>query len=77
MGKRPIENCDQLKKFNPRPPQYLLPVPDPEAEKVDLRHQIMDERKNAEEWMIDHALQKTHQIGSSTKKKSRSAWRGF
>eukprot|EP00268_Persea_americana_P060093 TRINITY_DN7444_c0_g1_i1.p1 TRINITY_DN7444_c0_g1~~TRINITY_DN7444_c0_g1_i1.p1 ORF type:complete len:958 (+),score=236.71 TRINITY_DN7444_c0_g1_i1:612-3485(+) len=59
VGKRPIENCDQLKKFNPRPPRYLLPEPDPEAEKVDLRHQMMDERKNAEEWMIDYALQKT------------------
>ncbi|XXG41375.1 hypothetical protein AAC387_Pa01g1848 [Persea americana] len=56
-GKRPIENYEQLKKFNPRAPQYLDLEPDPEAEKVDLRHQMMDERKNAEEWMIDYALQ--------------------
>lgn len=56
-GKRSIVNNEQLKKFNPRAPQYLDLEPDPEAEKVDLRHQMVDERKNAEEWMIDYALQ--------------------
>lgn len=59
VSKRPIENYHLLKKFNPRPPRYLLPEPNPEAEKVDLRHQMMDERKNVEEWMIDYALQQT------------------
>lgn len=56
-GKRSIDNCEQLKDFNPRAPRFLDPETDPEAEKVDLRHQMMDERKNAEEWMIDYALQ--------------------
>lgn len=32
--------------------------PDPEAEKVDLKHQMMDDRKNAEDWMVDFALRR-------------------
>ncbi|KAL4600767.1 hypothetical protein ACB092_11G222800 [Castanea dentata] len=58
-SKRPIKEEEELRQFNPRDPNYLPLVPDPEAEKVDLRHQMMDDRKNAEEWMIDHALQQT------------------
>ena len=58
-SKRPIKEEEELRQFNPRDPNYLPLVPDPEAEKVDLRHQMMDDRKNAEEWMIDHALQRT------------------
>ncbi|XP_060668827.1 calmodulin binding protein PICBP isoform X1 [Ziziphus jujuba] len=30
----------------------------PEAEKINLRHQTLEERKSAEEWMLDYALQK-------------------
>ncbi|KAK4253800.1 hypothetical protein QN277_010429 [Acacia crassicarpa] len=48
-----------MRKFNPREPNFLPLVPDPEAEKVDLKHQMMDERKNAEEWMVDYALRQT------------------
>ncbi|XP_021834019.1 uncharacterized protein LOC110773806 isoform X2 [Prunus avium] len=48
---------EEQRKYNPREPNYLPVVPDPEAEKVDLRHQMMDEKKNAEEWMLDFALQ--------------------
>nr|XP_028955000.1 calmodulin binding protein PICBP [Malus domestica] len=48
---------EEQRKFNPREPNYLPLVPDPEAEKVDLRHQIIDEKKNADEWMLDFALQ--------------------
>ncbi|OAY53460.1 calmodulin binding protein PICBP [Manihot esculenta] len=55
--KKPIMDLEEERKFNPREPNFLPVVPDPEAEKVDLRHQIMDDRKNAEEWMLDHALQ--------------------
>ncbi|KAL6010004.1 hypothetical protein ACLOJK_000435 [Asimina triloba] len=55
--KRIDEDSEQMRKFNPRPPQFLPVEPDPEAEKVDLRHQMMDERKNSEEWMVDYALQ--------------------
>ncbi|PSS09948.1 Dentin sialoprotein [Actinidia chinensis var. chinensis] len=55
--KRPDEESEEEKKFNPQEPNYLSVEPDPEAEKVDLRHQMMDERRNSEEWMIDYALQ--------------------
>ncbi|XP_043724023.1 calmodulin binding protein PICBP-like [Telopea speciosissima] len=54
---RPIEDQEEQRKFNPREPQYLDIEPEPEPEKVDLRHQMEDERKNAEEWMLDYALQ--------------------
>uniref|UniRef100_A0A5B6YJQ7 Calmodulin-binding domain-containing protein n=1 Tax=Davidia involucrata TaxID=16924 RepID=A0A5B6YJQ7_DAVIN len=57
--KRPIEDSDETREFNPREPNYLPVEPDPEAEKVDLRHQMMDDKKNAEEWMLDYALQQT------------------
>uniref|UniRef100_A0A1D1YVF5 Calmodulin-binding domain-containing protein n=1 Tax=Anthurium amnicola TaxID=1678845 RepID=A0A1D1YVF5_9ARAE len=50
---------EQMRPFNPRSPNFLPVEPDPEGEKVDLRHQVVDERKNAEEWMIDHALRQT------------------
>ncbi|XP_052182261.1 uncharacterized protein LOC127794958 [Diospyros lotus] len=56
-GKMPVEELEESKKFNPREPNYLPIELDPEAEKVDLRHQMVDERKNAEEWMVDYALQ--------------------
>ena len=53
-----IKALEKGKKSNSRGPNYLLLEPDPEAEKVNLKHQNMDERKNAEEWMLDYALQK-------------------
>lgn len=55
--KRHMKDEDELREFNPREPNYLPLVPDPEAEKVDLRQQMMDDRKNAEEWMVDYHLQ--------------------
>ncbi|XVF24218.1 hypothetical protein REPUB_Repub13aG0108800 [Reevesia pubescens] len=55
--KRNEVNYEDPKKFNRREPNFLPVVPEPDAEKVDLRHQMMDERKNAGEWMLDHALQ--------------------
>lgn len=54
-NKREIEE-EELREFNPRGPNFLPLEPDPEAEKVGLKHQTMDERKNAEEWMVDYAL---------------------
>ncbi|KAF8398300.1 hypothetical protein HHK36_017227 [Tetracentron sinense] len=47
---------EEPREFNPREPHYLPLEPDAEAEKVDLRHQMMDDRKNSEEWMLDYAL---------------------
>ncbi|XP_034690663.1 uncharacterized protein LOC117918265 [Vitis riparia] len=57
--RRPVKDNEEPRSFNPREPNYLPLEPDPEAEKVDLRHQMMDERKNSEEWMLDFALRKT------------------
>ncbi|GLU10591.1 hypothetical protein SLE2022_273840 [Rubroshorea leprosula] len=54
--KRLNDNSHEERKFNPREPNFLPLVPEPDAEKVDLRHQMMDERKNSEEWMLDYAL---------------------
>ncbi|WCJ33335.1 calmodulin binding [Euphorbia peplus] len=52
-----VKALDKAKKFNPRKPQFL-PIPsDPEAEKVHLRHQSLEEKKKSEEWMLDYALQ--------------------
>ncbi|KAM1469056.1 hypothetical protein ACFX15_039191 [Malus domestica] len=48
---------EEQRKFHPREPNYLPLVPDPEPEKVDLRHQIIDNKKNTDEWMLDYALQ--------------------
>ncbi|PQQ10035.1 uncharacterized protein Pyn_06466 [Prunus yedoensis var. nudiflora] len=52
-----IKALENVKKFNPQGPRYLPLEPDLEAEKVHLKHQNMDGRKNSEEWMLDYALQ--------------------
>lgn len=54
---RRMEDVQEIREFNPRPPRFLPLEHDPEAEKVRLRTQLMDARKNTEEWMIDYALQ--------------------
>ncbi|XP_009787828.1 uncharacterized protein [Nicotiana sylvestris] len=55
--KRSIKALEKARKFNPRAPQLLPPTPDQEPETVDLRHQMTDERKKAEKWMLDYAMQ--------------------
>lgn len=55
--KRSIKALERARKFNPRAPQLLPLTPDQEPEKVDLRHQLTDERKKAEKWMLDYAMQ--------------------
>ncbi|KAF3952427.1 hypothetical protein CMV_022012 [Castanea mollissima] len=52
-----VKAVEKVRNFKPRGPRYLSLKPDPEAEKVSLRHQTTDKRKNTEEWMLDHALQ--------------------
>ncbi|KAJ6700080.1 CALMODULIN BINDING PROTEIN PICBP [Salix purpurea] len=52
-----VKAFEKVRNFSPRKPRYLHVEADPEAEKVHLRHQTMGERKNSEEWMLDHALQ--------------------
>lgn len=41
----------------------------PESEKVNLRHQTVDERRKAEEWMLDYALQQVVGELAPTQKK--------
>ncbi|CAA7398484.1 unnamed protein product [Spirodela intermedia] len=47
-----------LRLYNQRAPKFLPEEPDPEAEKVDLRHQLPEDRRNSEEWMVDYALRR-------------------
>ncbi|PKA61757.1 hypothetical protein AXF42_Ash008588 [Apostasia shenzhenica] len=64
------EELEKDDAFNPRPPRFLPMAADPEAEQVDLRHQMMDDRKIAEEWMIDYALRRViSNLGSDRKRK--------
>ncbi|PIN03417.1 Calcium/calmodulin-dependent protein kinase [Handroanthus impetiginosus] len=53
---KPIKDSDKTGHFNPRGPNFLPVEPEPEAEKVDLRHREPHQRKNADEWMVDYAL---------------------
>lgn len=55
--KRFIKALESVRKFNPRGPRFLPLEDDPEAEKVNLKHLEMDEKRSAEEWMLDYALQ--------------------
>lgn len=47
----------KVSNFNPREQRHLHLDPDVEHEKVNLKHQDMDERKSAEEYLLDYALQ--------------------
>ncbi|CAN1128233.1 Calmodulin binding protein PICBP [Linum perenne] len=58
------------KEFNPKDPNFLPLVDEAEGEKVDLKHQMIDERRNSEEWMIDRALQQTvNKLATARKRK--------
>ncbi|XP_018720405.2 calmodulin binding protein PICBP [Eucalyptus grandis] len=52
-----VKALEKVRNLNLQKPQYLPPQTDDEPEKVNLRHQDMDGRKNTEEWMLDYALQ--------------------
>ncbi|KAL6616703.1 hypothetical protein ACP70R_038973 [Stipagrostis hirtigluma subsp. patula] len=57
--RRTAEECvEQVRPFKPKAPNFLPVETGPEAEKVNLRHQMMNDQKNAEEWMVDYALRK-------------------
>jgi len=58
MNKRLMQDVEEMRKINPRKPNFLPLVSDREPEKVELKHQMMDDRKNAEEWMLDFSLRK-------------------
>ena len=64
------DDDDEMRKFNPKEPNFLSLVPEPGQKKVDLRHQMMDERKNSEDWMLDCALrQVVTKLAPARKKK--------
>ncbi|KAJ0791908.1 putative calcium/calmodulin-dependent protein kinase [Helianthus annuus] len=55
MLKRSIKALEGFRKVKLQDPQEeMLKL---EQERVDLRRQMMDERKKAEQWMIDYAVQ--------------------
>ncbi|MFS7904086.1 putative calcium/calmodulin-dependent protein kinase [Helianthus anomalus] len=54
MLKRSIKALEGFRKVKLQDPQEVLKL---EQERVDLRGQMMDERKKAEQWMIDYAVQ--------------------
>jgi hypothetical protein len=67
--RRTPEEEDHMRDFNPRGPNFLPLELDPDSEKVDLKHQTAEDRKNAEEWMIDYALRRAvNNLGARKKK---------
>ncbi|XAR68450.1 Calcium/calmodulin-dependent protein kinase [Bertholletia excelsa] len=55
--KRAVKALEKARKSNPKAPRKLPQETEPAKEKVDLRSQQQDERKKAEEWMLDYSLQ--------------------
>ncbi|KAF8089938.1 hypothetical protein N665_0494s0042 [Sinapis alba] len=72
-SKKPVAETEDLRGFNPREPNYLPLVADADTEKVDLKHQDIDERKNSEDWMFDYALQRAVTKLSSAERKKKVA----
>ncbi|CAH8362925.1 unnamed protein product [Eruca vesicaria subsp. sativa] len=69
-SKKLAAETEDLRAFNPREPNFLPVVVDADAEKIDLKHQDMDERKNSEDWMFDYALQRAvNKLSSARKRK--------
>ncbi|XP_061362982.1 calmodulin binding protein PICBP-like isoform X2 [Gastrolobium bilobum] len=56
--KRFVKALEKIRNINLRRPRLLPSDANLEAEKVFLKHQTAEERKNAEEWKLDYALQK-------------------
>lgn len=65
---RSTKNREGVKLFNPRPPRLLEQKAEPEQEQINLKHQTVEERKAAEEWMIDYALRKALRRVTSVRK---------
>ncbi|KZV27338.1 hypothetical protein F511_02447 [Dorcoceras hygrometricum] len=65
-----IRELEKVRNFNPKKTRQLPLSPDPEAEKINLRPLALDEKKKAEEWMLDYALrQAVNQLGPTQKRK--------
>ncbi|PKA52759.1 hypothetical protein AXF42_Ash001740 [Apostasia shenzhenica] len=67
--RKSTENVEAVKDFNPRPPRLLPLQTEPEPEKVNLKHQSVEERRAAEEWMIDFAVRKALRRFAPARKK--------
>ncbi|CAH9100752.1 unnamed protein product [Cuscuta europaea] len=67
--KRSIVALENARKIKFQEPLHLSLMPNPEPERVDLRHQIMNERKKAQQWMLDYAVQ--HIVTSLTPARKR------
>lgn len=55
--RRFVKALENVRKFNPKEPRFLPLEPGVEAEKVNLRHQETQNKRNGDEWMVDNALQ--------------------
>ncbi|CAN8297963.1 unnamed protein product [Cochlearia groenlandica] len=55
--RRFVKALENVRKFNPKEPRFLPLDPAIEAEKVNLRHQETQSKRNGDEWMVDNALQ--------------------
>ncbi|XP_057438006.1 calmodulin binding protein PICBP-like [Lotus japonicus] len=56
--RRFVKALEKVRNINLRRPRQLPSDANSEAEKVFLKNQTAEERKRAEEWMLDYALQK-------------------
>ncbi|EYU18661.1 hypothetical protein MIMGU_mgv1a021260mg, partial [Erythranthe guttata] len=73
-----IRALEKVKTFNPKKPKILPLNPDPESEKVNLRRQTVDQRKNSEEWMLDYAIrQAVSELAPTQKRKVALLVRAF
>ncbi|KAL7097796.1 hypothetical protein ACP275_10G165300 [Erythranthe tilingii] len=73
-----IRALEKVKTFNPKKPKILPINPDPESEKVNLRRQTVDQRKNSEEWMLDYAIrQAVNELAPTQKRKVALLVRAF
>lgn len=55
--KRSIKALEKARRLNPRAPCHIPLESGQEEEKAKLKHQFSDERKKAEDWMLDYAVQ--------------------
>ncbi|KAL7138391.1 hypothetical protein ABFS83_10G160500 [Erythranthe nasuta] len=73
-----IRALEKVKTFNPKKPKILPINPDPESEKVNLRRQTVEQRKNSEEWMLDYAIrQAVNELAPTQKRKVALLVRAF
>ncbi|KAK6941744.1 Calmodulin-binding domain, plant [Dillenia turbinata] len=65
-----IKELGKERKFNPHRPRQIPLEPDLERESVNLRQQMMEQRKSPEEWMLDYAMRQAVTKLAQSRKKS-------